>query len=80
MWPGIIKYTRTRVGHGQRTIIKVYTRTRVWSCGQVSLNIQELELVMWPGIIIIIQELELVMWPGIIKYTRTRVGQVARYH
>ena len=51
MWPGIIKYTRTRVGH--------------WSCGQVSL---------------IIQELELVMWPGIINYTRTRVGHVARYH
>ena len=35
MWPGIIKYTRTRVGHS----------------GQVSLNIQELDLVMWPGII-----------------------------
>ena len=34
---------------------------------------------MWPGIINI-QELELVMWPGIIKYTRTRVGHVARYH
>ena len=53
----------------------------------LSLNIQELELVMWPGIIKYIElvmwpelELELVMWPGIIKYTRTRVGHVARYH
>ena len=58
--PGIIKYTRTRVGY-------------------VSLNIQELELVIGQ-VSLIIQELELVMWPGIINYTRTRVGHVARYH
>ena len=55
MWPGIIKYTRNRVG-------------LCWSCGQVSLNIQELvtRVGHW--------------WPGIINYTRTRVGHVARYH
>ena len=42
---------------------------------------------MWPGIINYIYwsqskytRIELVMWPGIIKYTRTRVGHVARYH
>ena len=49
MWPGIIKYTRISVGQES----------------QVSLNIQELDLVMWPGII---------------NNTRPRVGHVARYH
>ena len=63
MWPGIVNYTRTSS----------------WSCGQVSLNIQELD---WScgQVSLIIQDLELVMWPGIIKYTRIRVGHVARYH
>ena len=44
MWPGIIKYTRTKSWSMWPGIIK-YTRTRVGANGQVSLNIQELELV-----------------------------------
>ena len=39
MWPGIIKYTRTRVGHVARYHYKV------GHVAQVSLHIQELELV-----------------------------------
>ena len=63
MCPCIIKYTRNRVGY----------------VAQVSLNIQEFELVIGQ-VSLNIQELELVMLTGIINYTKTRVGHVARYH